>query len=121
MAKLEVVSGRLEVQLSTSERVGALRGDVSVLVSDVVGIRTSGRPFGELRGVRAPGTGFPNLIALGTWRRWGGGKDFVAVYRGQSAVVVEVAPGGEFDRLLVGVADPRATAQGLRTLISDLA
>jgi hypothetical protein len=120
MAKLEVVDGRVEVRLSTLERIGALRGDVSVPVGAVLDVRTSGYPFGELRGIRAPGTGFPKVIALGTWRRRGG-KDFVAVYQGQSAVVVEVLPGSEFDRLIVGIDDPKAVAENLRAAISDLA
>jgi hypothetical protein len=49
--------------------------------------------------MRMPGTGWPGAIALGTWR-YGGGKDFAALYRGGPALIVELA-GAEFRRLLV--------------------
>ncbi|MBL7494899.1 hypothetical protein I6A84_23845 [Frankia sp. CNm7] len=117
MAKLKVAGGRVEVVLSQKERLAALRGDVSADLGEVAEIRVSARPFGELRGIRAPGAGFPGVIALGTWRHRGG-KDFVAVYRGRPAVVVELAPGGEFGRFVVGVEDPDATAAAVRAALA---
>lgn len=41
-------------------------------------VRAAGRAYSELRGIRAPGTGLPGAIALGTWR-YRGGPDLVAV------------------------------------------
>ena len=37
------------------------------------------QPFRELSGLRAPGTGLPGVIALGTWRGRGQ-KDFAALF-----------------------------------------
>ncbi len=70
----------------------------------------SRRPFGELRGVRAPGTGVPGRIALGTWR-YRGGKDFAALYGGKPAVIVHLRD-APFRRLLVSAddAEPLAAA-----------
>jgi hypothetical protein len=113
MAKLAVVGGRIEVVLSQKERLAALRGDVSVAADEVADVRVSAHPFGELRGIRAPGTGVPGAIALGTWRHRDG-KDFVAIYRRRPAIVVDLLPGGEFHRLIVGVEDPDRVLEAIR-------
>jgi hypothetical protein len=113
VAKLVLAGGRVEVVLSQRERLAALRGDVSVDVGEIVDVRVSSHPFSELRGVRAPGTGMPGVIALGTWRHRGG-KDFAAIYRGKPAVVLELAPGAEFGRITVGVDDPDAAVATIR-------
>jgi hypothetical protein len=117
MARLEVAGDRVEVVLSQLERLGALRGDVSVAVEDVADVCVSEAPFGRLRGLRAPGTGVPGVLALGTWR-YRGGKDFVAVRRGRPAVILDVRPGGEFRRLIVSVDDAVRTAAGIRAAVS---
>jgi hypothetical protein len=80
----------------------------------VVDVQIWEKPIRKLRGLRAPGTGVPGLVALGTWRRRGG-KDFVAVYRKQAAVIVDVRPGRGFRRLIVGVGDPEGKAAELRS------
>lgn len=121
MAKLEVIGTRVEVVLSQAERFGALRGDVSVALDEVAQVRTTEHPFREVRGVRAPGTGVPGLIALGTWRRRDGGarrwvKDFAAVYRGKPGVIVETRPGTEFSRLIVSVDEPALVAERIRAV-----
>ena len=64
----------------------------------VTGLRTVPDAWPELRGIRAPGTGVPGAIAVGT-RRGGFGKDFVVVHRKGPAVVVELE-GEEFERLV---------------------
>ena len=116
MASLEVRKKRVEVVLSGLERLGALRGDVSVALDEVLDVRPSPEPFTELHGWRLPGTGIPRVIALGTWRSRHG-RDFAAVYRGRPAVVVEVRPGGEFRRLIVAARDPEGTVARLRTAV----
>jgi len=108
VAKVKVAGGRVEVDLSQKERLAALRGDVSAALGEIVDVRVSPHPFGELRGIRAPGTGVPGVIAIGPWRH-PGGKDFVAIYRGRPAVVVTLVRGSEFERLIVGVQDPDET------------
>jgi hypothetical protein len=117
VAKLELIGGRVEVVLSQKERLAALRGDVSAALDEIADVRVSPHPFSELRGIRAPGTGMPGVIALGTWRHRGG-KDFVAIYRGRPAVVVSLAPGGEFERFIVGVEDPDTTVAVIRAALA---
>ena len=103
MARVRYEGDELVVHLGWLEKLGAFRGDVRVPRSSVRDVRATDRPWSELRGIRAPGTGFPGLIALGT-RRGDGNRDFTAVYRDRPAVVIELE-GAEFDRLVISVHD----------------
>ncbi len=111
MAALAVSGDDLCVHLNWLEKLGALRGDVRVPRAAIRAVRVTDSPFAELRGLRAPGTGFPGVIALGT-RRGRNVRDFTAVYVGQRAVVVELA-GSSFHRLIVCTADPERDAAQL--------
>jgi len=109
MARLDVAGDELILHLSAFERLGGfVRGDARIPLKAVRGARAVESPWKELRGVRSPGTGWPGRIALGT-RRFGGGKDFVAVYGKGPAVVVELV-GVDFARLIVSTRDAEAVA-----------
>ncbi len=111
MAHLRIDQSDLVVELSDLEKAGAFRGDVRVPLSAVRAVRVADDPRPELRGMRAPGTGIPGLIALGSRR--GAGHDFAAVYHNRPAVVIELE-GTEFDRLVISVPDPEAAAEQVR-------
>jgi hypothetical protein len=108
MATLTVNGNHLVVILSALEKIGALRGNISVPLASVRVVRVSDTPWSELRGIRAPGTGLPKVISLGT-RRGPGIHDFAAVYGRRSALVVEMT-GASFDRLVVSCADAAEAA-----------
>ena len=109
MAHLELAGETLILRLSFLERLGAaVLGDAQVPLTAVRSARATDAPWGELRGIRWPGTGLPGKIALGT-RRFSGGKDFVAVYGKGPAVIVELA-GVEFSRLVVSSRDAETIA-----------
>ena len=112
MARLEIQGDRLVVCLSAGEQFAAvvLRSP-KVPLSTVRSARVVQHPFEELRGIRAPGLGVPGSIALGTWRSRRG-KDFVAVYRGRPAVIVELE-GARYRRFVVSVADPAAVVAAI--------
>jgi len=112
MARIGVEGDRVFVRLSGLERLGALvGGDISVPLGSVRAVSVAPDPWRALRGIRAPGTGWPGLIALGH-RRGGGIHDFAAVYRRTPAVVVDLA-GERFDRLVVSSADAEGVAAGI--------
>jgi hypothetical protein len=111
MADVQVAEGMLEVRLTLLERFFALHANVIVPLSAVRGVFIVNRPFAELRGLRWPGTGIPGVVALGTWR-FGGGKDFVAIYGQQRAVEFDLV-GCEFDRLLIGMPNPESVVDRL--------
>ncbi len=112
MATLRREGDELVLRLNDLEKTGALSGDVRVPFAAVRGVHVTSSPFRELRGLRAPGTGIPGVIALGTWRRRGG-KDFAALYRGGPAVIVDLA-GAPYGRLLVSAHDADSVAESLR-------
>lgn len=112
MAALRMDGDELVLELSPVEKAGAFHGDIRVPRSAVRSVRSVDNANGEVRGLRAPGTGIPGVIALGTWRRRGG-KDFVAAYRRRPGVVVELE-GAPYLRLIV-------TAEDADRLASELA
>ena len=111
MATLRREGSEIVLRLNDLEKAGALHGDVRVPASAVTAVRVTSTPFRELRGIRAPGTGFPGVVALGTWRHRSG-RDFAAVYRGGPAVVVELE-GAEYSRLLVSAHDADVVVSSL--------
>ena len=96
------------VHLRAIEKAEGAHGDIRVPLSAVTAVRSVDDPWPELRGIRAPGTGLPNVIALGT-RRGKFGKDFAAVHGKGPAVVVELE-GADYSRLVVTAADAAARA-----------
>jgi hypothetical protein len=111
MAELKVEGDEMVVELSGLEKAGAFHGDVRVPRSAVREVRKVDHAMGAVRGFRAPGTGLPGVIALGTWRRKGS-KDFVAAYRRGPGVVVEL-DGAAYGRLIVSTDDPDAVVEAL--------
>jgi hypothetical protein len=114
MAAIRISGGDLIVKLSHLEKAGAMRGDVRVPVSAVRTVRVTDDAWSELEGIRAPGTGWPGVIALGTRR--GGGKQFAAVYRHRRSIVIDLE-GADFTRLIVSLNDPDGVAARIREVI----
>ena len=114
MAKLVVDGPDLVVQLSSLEKLGAFRGNVRVPLNTVRSAEIEPHPWGALRGIRAPGTGIPGVIALGT-RRFPHGKDFAAVVGTRPAVRVDLSQESPFSRLIVSVTDPDSTLAAIRS------
>jgi hypothetical protein len=112
VASLRVEAGELVLTLSPVEKVEGFHGSIRVPVSSVRSVRNVDDPWTELRGMRAPGTGVPGVISVGT-RRGGGIRDFVAVHGGGPAVVVDLED-AEFDRFVITTDDAPAVAAELR-------
>jgi len=118
VARLLVGSDDLRVLLSWLERFGAFAGyGFSVPLAAVGAVRVSDDPWSELRGMRAPGTGLPHVIALGAWRH-SFGRDFVAVYGKRRAVVVDLS-GQRFARLVVSRPDAGRVADEIRAAAAE--
>ena len=99
MASLTVVDTDLRVGLSTWEQVGAMCGSFSVPLASILSVQRFDDARSAIRGIRAPGTGWPRRIALGHWR-WSGFHDFVAVYRRDAGYMIELE-GHRFDRIVI--------------------
>ena len=99
MALLIPQGGNLQVSLAGKEELGALKRSFSVPLDQVINIARVGDLWVHLRGIRAPGTGLPGVIMLGT-TRYQGKKDFNAVYLRKPGYVVTLN-GDEFSRILI--------------------
>jgi hypothetical protein len=109
VAELQIDGAELVVRLRSLEKAEGAHGDIRVPLSAVTAVRSVDDPWPELRGIRAPGTGLPNVIAVGT-RRGAFGKDFAAVHGKGPAVVVELE-GADYERLIVTLDNAAARAQ----------
>ncbi|MFY9807598.1 MAG: hypothetical protein WAK86_10075 [Pseudonocardiaceae bacterium] len=95
MAKLIINDRDVTVSLSAVEKLEALHGNVVVPRSAVAQVRTVLNGMVEVHGLRAPGTGLPGVIKVGTWR---------------SREVTTFAP---YDRLVITLGDPEHAIRSL--------
>ena len=93
----------LLVKMLEVEKFEAMHADVRVPLTTVRTVRVVDDAWPELRGIRAPGTGIPGVIAVGT-RRGSFGKDFAVVHGKEEAVVVEL-DGAAYSRIVVTTPD----------------
>ena len=90
MAKVIEVGDNLILKLSLLEKIGGLHKDLIVPKNNLVKKTVAENPWSKevLKGVRAPGTGIPYVILLGTMR-YKGGRDFTAIYRRRPVTIYE--------------------------------
>lgn len=89
--KMLVVSGeKLIYSLNFLEKLGAFRKSPKSLLKNIQEIRYIENPWSRevLRGLRAPGTGIPYVIMLGTMRHRKG-KDFCVIYKKNPVILIE--------------------------------
>jgi hypothetical protein len=114
--RLDVTGDTLALHLSRKDEALALKRSFELPLSHVVGVRVEPRKAMEAeRGIRAPGTGFPGKVALGTWRGKGG-KQFWYVHSGDRVLVLDLAD-EDYARLVLEVADPDAWASQIREAV----
>lgn len=102
----------LVVKMSEVEKFEAVHSDVHVPLATVRAVRVVDDAWPELRGIRAPGTGIPGVIAVGT-RRGSFGKDFAVVHGREVAVVIDLE-GASYARLIVTTPDAENVAAAIR-------
>ena len=107
MAEVLILDSSIKVKMSFSETIGALQRSFEIPLQNVRGATTDNsyiKPGWENGlGFRSPGTGFPGLIAEGTFRK--NGQKVLSLWRrGQQVVVIELA-NSKWDRLVIGSND----------------
>ena len=90
MAKVIEQGSNLVLKLSKWEKLGSLQKELVVPKSNLLKKTVFQNPWSKevLKGMRAPGTGIPYVILLGTMR-YKGGKDFTAIYKRRAVTVYE--------------------------------
>ena len=115
MAIVKVVGEEIILELSFWERVGALHSSPRVSLNAVTKVEFIDNLWSNnvLRGVRAPGTGIPYKVLLGTMR----GReyrDFTAI-KGRGAGVVITFSKGPFKRWIFTLRQPKSEFESLLT------
>jgi len=111
MASVAIEGTDLVVHLSVLEVLGAFDWGVRAPLAHVQSAWVAADPWRELRGIRAPGTGIPRVIMLGTMRG-SFGKDFCAVYGRKPALIVELKD-ARFSRWVITLAEPAVLAASI--------
>jgi hypothetical protein len=115
MAVLELDAEHLHLKLSRLERLAGLHGDIDVPRSSVRGVEAIADPWPDLRGIRAPGTGIPSVLMIGT-TRWRGQRDFCVV-RGHGPAVIVALGDFKFSRLIISTPEAYTVAENLRSTL----
>ena len=115
MAKVRVIDEELILELSFWERVGALHSSPRVSLNAVTKVEFIDNLWSNnvLRGVRAPGTGIPYKVLLGTMRGRSY-RDFTAI-KGRGAGVVVTLSEGPFERWIFTLRQSRSEIESLLT------
>ncbi len=100
MARATIVGSEVVLQLSAGEKFFGFHKSPRANLVDIVKIEPVDNfwKFSGWRGVRAPGTGIPGVVGLGTWRKLGA-KTFCAVYKKEPGYKVTLK-NGEFEAWL---------------------
>jgi hypothetical protein len=106
---VEIADDQLVVRMSGLDRLWSLRRRIAVPLSHVRGATADPGVAREHAGVRAPGTHLPRVITAGTYYK-DGERTFWNLRATEEPVVIELTD-ERFHRLVLGVADARATAE----------
>jgi hypothetical protein len=93
MAHIVIEGGRVRLELSIFEKLGAIRNSPEIALSEIESVEIVANPWSNqvLKGFRI-GTGFPYLVLLGTMQ-YRKGRDFCAIYKRHPNAVVNLKSG----------------------------
>ncbi len=89
MTHIERFGSYVVLALTRREKLFALHSSPQAKFSEIISVRKVSKAWSwtVMRGIRAPGTGIPYRMALGTWR-YRQGKNFIAVYGKRPAYII---------------------------------
>ncbi|GHH63399.1 hypothetical protein ACFXKJ_13660 [Kitasatospora indigofera] len=109
MARVSVTDGTLVVEVEGIDKLWALKSRLEIPLANVRGATIDPGMAQESRGIKLLGTHMPGLITAGTFRSHGD-RVFWDVKNPAGAIVIELAD-ENYTRLILEVADPRATVR----------
>jgi hypothetical protein len=112
---VEIDGDRLRVRLTGWDKVWAMKSGLDVPLDLVRSVEPAPLDL-KPRGLRAPGSYWPGLIAAGTYRRRGG-KEFWSVRDKSRAILIDLED-ESYDRLVLQVPDPHATLAAIRNALA---
>lgn len=114
MAGITLTDHDLIVELTRTEKVFGLLGDLRVPRAQIRSVESIDDAIAAPRGLRSPGLALPGRIKVGTWRSRGG-RQYVVVRRGEPGIRLHLL-GHRYDQVVLSVAD-----DALRTRLLDVA
>lgn len=116
MAKVTINEEQLQVSIGVLEAIQALQVSFTVPLAKVRGATEDENYIKAGLGLRSPGTGFPGLVAKGTFRKIG--EKVLSLWnRNQQIVIIELAD-SKWDRLLIGCTNAKALADSINKAIA---
>lgn len=117
MAHFERFGSYVILALSSKEKVFGFHSTPQAKFSEIISVRKVKKLWSwkVMKGIRAFGTGFPWVVALGTWR-YRGGKNFLAVYGRKPGYIITFNT-SEFRQWVV---TPDNTEEEIRTMFQGL-
>jgi hypothetical protein len=116
-ASVEVAGDALRVRLRGLDALLALRRQALVPRSAVVAVHAAPKQEVPQTGVRVPGTSIPGLVRAGSFGT-GARRELWDVRRASTYLVLDLAPGQRFHRIVLEVDDPHAEAARLQRLLA---
>lgn len=107
MRQITVTDTELVIDLSKLEELASLTKSFSIPRSAITSARIAEDVLKRL-GFRAPGTGWPGVIAAGTFYKQGD-RQFVYWRKGETPIVIELEH-EKYDRLVIGLDSADAEA-----------
>jgi uncharacterized protein len=112
MSTVSLIPGELLVELSPTEKVAGLRGDVRIPLAAIADVEVVPDALAAARGLRAPGLALPGRRKVGTWRTRAG-AEFVVARRGEAGVRLTLT-GHDLAAVLLGDEDAHGLAARIR-------
>jgi hypothetical protein len=119
MATVDLTRDALVVHVHGVDQVFALKSQLTIPLAHVRGAAVDPAAAAAWPGLRLLGGRLPGVFAVGTFHR-DGERVFWDVHDPARAVVVELAD-ERYARLVVGVADPAATAAAINRAVGNAA
>jgi hypothetical protein len=117
---LAVDGQTLSVVLGSWDALFCLQRRLVLPLSGIEGVAVASKRVVPRTGLRLPGTGLPGVIRAGSYGT-GARRDFWDVRRGDTYLVLELAPGSAYRRVVLEVPDPHAEALRLRLAVGSYA
>jgi hypothetical protein len=112
VADLVISSDSVTLHLSGAEKVEALRRDLTVSRSAILGVRVVSSCLDEVPGFKLLGSDVPGELKVGMWKRADGGSTFAACHGNGPGLVIDLT-GEHYDRIVLTLDNPEQIAAAL--------
>lgn len=117
MAQVRVEGDELIIDIERLDKIWTLTSSLRVPLEHVRGATSDPGILREPKGIRRSGTHIPGLLVAGSFQQ-DGERVFWDVHDKTKAVVIELAAGEKYQRLVIQVEDPSGAVDLIETAVS---